>query len=35
VVTTLGRISAVLDAELVELDAYQAALAQHAEAVVL
>lgn len=35
VVTTLRRISAVLDAELVELASYQAALAQHAEAVVL
>jgi hypothetical protein len=35
VVTTLGRISAVLDAELVELGAYQALLAQHAGAVVL
>lgn len=35
VLTTLGRISAVLDAELLELRAYHAALTQHAGGVVL
>jgi hypothetical protein len=34
-VTTLDRISVLLEAEMVELNIYEAALARHAEAAVL